>query len=156
MFNKNNKIIDERQELQSLKNTKISWIVITVLLALSIIIKTSFFNASSLNNFSEIIILLIGCFFKLILDARQGLLFTKEMQNTKFNIILYIASSLIGSSIVGIGNYLKYGFSPINIFAVIIPMFVFMLGLMLICDYFYRKSAKHRIKKLNEKLEKEN
>lgn len=152
MCKKNNKIIDERQELESLKNIKISWTVIIALLTLSTIIQAVTFN-SLLMSLPETIILLIGCLLKLILDARQGLLFTKEMQNTKFNLILYISSALIASSIIGIGNYLKYGFSPVFIFGVIIPMFVFMLGLMLLCDYFYRKIAKHRINKLDTELD---
>jgi hypothetical protein len=51
MFNKNNhKIIDERQELQSLKNMKICWLTIISLLALSIMIQAVVFFARTFCN----------------------------------------------------------------------------------------------------------
>ena len=111
MFNKNNhKIIDERQELQSLKNMKICWLTIISLLALSIMIQAVVFTVSPLYYIPEVAILLIVCFLNIILDIRQGNLYTKEMQNKKFNLLLYVFSSLTVGLMTAVGNYLKYDF----------------------------------------------
>lgn len=153
MFMRNNKIIDERQELQSLKNVKICWTVVIFLLAFSIVIQAVVFTVSPLHFLPELGILLIVCILNIILDVRQGNLYTKEMQNPKANLLLYVTSSLAASLVLGIGNYLKYDFPPIYILAVVIPMFLVLLGLMLLCDYFYRNAAQHRINKLAKQLE---
>lgn len=153
MFMKNKKIIDERQELQSLKNVKICWTVVIFLLGFSILIQTIVFTASPQHYLPELAILTIGCFLNIILDARQGNLYTKEMQNPKANLLLYITSALVASLVMGIGNYLKYDFPPIYILAVVIPMFLILLALMLLCDYFYRGAAQRRINKLNKQIE---
>ncbi|MHC1723247.1 MAG: DUF6773 family protein [Aminipila sp.] len=153
MFMRNNKIIDERQELQSLKNVKICWTVVILLLGFSILIQTIVFTASPQHYLPELAILTIGCFLNIFLDARQGNLYTKEMQNPKANLLLYITSALVASLVMGIGNYLKYDFHSIYILAVVIPMFLFLLALMLLCDYFYRNAAHRRMNKLNKEIE---
>nr|WP_315021603.1 DUF6773 family protein [uncultured Aminipila sp.] len=153
MFMKTNKIIDERQELQSLKNVKICWTVAIFLLAFSVIVQSIIFTATPQHYLPELGILLISCLLNLFLDARQGNLYTKEMQNTKANLILYVMSSLTVSLIMGIGNYIKYDFPPIFILAVVIPMFLFTLALILLLDYFYRNAAQRRINKLNKEIE---
>ncbi|WP_312354780.1 DUF6773 family protein [Aminipila sp.] len=154
MFNKNNhKIIDERQELQSLKNMKICWLTIISLLALSIMIQAVVFTVSPLYYIPEVAILLIVCFLNIILDIRQGNLYTKEMQNKKFNLLLYVFSSLAVGLMTAVGNYLKYDFPPIFMLVIVIPMFLFTLALMLLCDYFYRKAAQKRLNKLNAQAE---
>lgn len=153
MFMRNKKIIDERQELQSLKNIKISWTVMILLLAFSTCIQSIIFNTSPMHFMPELIILLVGCFLNLILEIRQGNLYTKEMQNTKRNLILYTVSALVTGLIIGIGNYMKYDFPPIYILVIVIPMFLFTLALMLLCDFLYRKLAQHKLNKINKTLE---
>lgn len=153
MFMKTNKIIDERQELQSLKNIKICWTTAIFLLAFSVIVQSVIFTASPQHYMPELGILLIVSILNIILDVRQGNLYTKEMQNPKANLLLYVMSSLVASLVMGIGNYLKYDFPPIFILAVVIPMFLFLLVLMLLCDYFYRNAAQRRINKLNKEIE---
>lgn len=153
MFMKNNKMIDERQELQSLKNVKICWTVAIFLLAFSVLVQSVVFTASPQQYMPELGILLICCLLNLILDARQGNLYTKEMQNPKANLLLYVMSSLATGLVVGIGNYLKYDFPPVYILAVVIPVFLFTLALILLLDYFYRSAAQRRIKKLDKALE---
>ncbi len=153
MFMKNKKIIDERQELQSLKNVKICWTVAIFLLGFSVIVQSVIFTASPQHYMPELGILLIVCILNIALDVRQGNLYTKEMQNPKANLLLYVTSSLAASLVVGIGNYLKYDFPPIYILAVVIPIFMVLLVLMLLFDYFYRNAAQRRIKKLNKQLE---
>ncbi|WP_312647310.1 DUF6773 family protein [Aminipila sp.] len=150
---KNKKIIDERQELQSLKNVKICWTVAIFLLGFSVIVQSVIFTASPQHYMPELGILLIVCILNIALDVRQGNLYTKEMQNPKANLLLYVTSSLAASLVVGIGNYLKYDFPPIYILAVVIPIFMVLLVLMLLFDYFYRNAAQRRIKKLNKQLE---
>lgn len=152
---KRNKIIDERQELQSLKNVKICWTVTIFLLAFSILIQAIIFTSSPQHYMPELGILTVGCFLNIILDARQGNIYTKEMQNPKANLLLYITSALVASLVLGIGNYLKYGFPPIFILAIVIPMFVILLALMLLCDFIYRKAALGRLNKFNKTLEKD-
>ncbi|QHI72129.1 DUF6773 family protein [Aminipila terrae] len=152
---KRNKIIDERQELQSLKNVKICWTVVIFLLAISILIQAIIFTSSPQHYMPELGILTVGCFLNIILDARQGNIYTKEMQNPKANLLLYITSALVASLVLGIGNYLKYGFPPIFILAIVIPMFVILLALMLLCDFIYRKAALGRLNKFNKTLEKD-
>ncbi len=155
MFMKNKKIIDERQELQSLKNVKICWTVAIFLLGFSVILQSVIFTASPQHYMPELVILLVSCILNLILDARQGNLYTKEMQNPKANLLLYVTSSLATSLVVGIGNYLKYDFPPVYILAVVIPVFLFTLALILLLDYFYRGAAQRRMNKLNKEIEED-
>lgn len=155
MFTRNNKMIDERQELQSLKNVKICWTVAIFLLAFSVIVQSVIFTSSPQQYMPELGILLICCFLNLILDARQGNLYTKEMQNTKANLFLYVMSSLATGLGIGIGNYLKYDFPPVYILAVVIPVFLVTLALILLLDYFYRGAAQRRMNQLNKKIEDE-
>jgi len=75
------------------------------------------------------------------------------MQNKKFNLLLYVFSSLTVGLMTAVGNYLKYDFPPIFMLVIVIPMFLFTLALMLLCDYFYRKAAQKRLNKLNAQAE---
>lgn len=152
MFTKNTKIVDERQELQSLKNAKTCWILIIMLLALSIVIQTLVYSLNIGYYLPECLILLFACVFNIILDIKQGNLYTKDNSNIKKNLLLYIGTSLLFSLLLGIGNYIKWHFPSYLIVIVAIPAFILMLSAMLLIDYMVRKSMKRRMESLENKL----
>ncbi|QAT41847.1 DUF6773 family protein [Aminipila luticellarii] len=154
MSMKSKKILDERQELQSLKNTRICWTIAIFLLAFSAILQMVMLDAP-MYYMPELVILFAVCILNLILNAVQGNLYTKEMQNYTFNMFLYIMSALTMSLIIGVGNYIKYDLPPIAVLFITIPLFLFTFALMLLCDYIYRKVTLRRLRKFDKKLEKE-
>lgn len=152
MNTKNNKIIDERQELQSLKNAKTCWILIIMLLALSIVIQSLVYSLRFAYYLPECFILVFACILNIILDIKQGNLYTKDNSNIKRNLILYISMSLVFSLLLGVGNYMKWHFAAPFIVIVALPTFIFMLSAMLLVDYIVRKSMKKRMESLESKL----
>ena len=149
---KNTKIIDERQELQSLKNAKFCWILIIVLLALSVVIQSLVYSLRFAYYLPECFILLFACILNILLDIKQGNLYTKDNSNIKRNMLLYISFSLIFSILLGVGNYLRWHFSSKLIVLISLPTFIIMLSLMFLIDYMVRKSMKRRMESLESKL----
>lgn len=152
MSKKNNKIIDERQELQSLKNAKTCWILIIMLLALSIVIQTLVYSLSIGYYLPECLILVFACVFNILLDIKQGNLYTKDNSNIKKNMLIYIGTALVFSLLLGVGNYIKWHFPAPLIVVVALPAFILMLFAMLLIDYLVRKSMKKRMESLESKL----
>lgn len=149
---KNTKIIDERQELQSLKNAKTCWILIIMLLALSVVIQTLVYSLNIGYYLPECLILTFACIFNILLDIKQGNLYTKDNSNIKRNMLLYIGISFIFSLLLGVGNYIKWHFPAHLIIVVVLPAFICMLSAMLLIDYIVRKSMKKRMDSLESKL----
>jgi hypothetical protein len=154
MFN-SKKIIDERQERQSLKNGSIVCSVMMVMLGALIFIQTLFLNRGLSYIWPEFITLMTGCVLIFILEIRQGNVYTEMNAKTKLTIVLYVLTALIASSAIGIRNYMLFHFAPWMIVLVILPMFVVMLTAMLILHFAYFKMSKKRLEKLERELDGE-
>lgn len=152
MFNKKKVVIDERQELQSLKNAKICFDVTLLLLGISILLQVVIYPSKPMQYLPETVILFIISILNIAIDVKQGNLYTKDMQNYKRNMILYISASLFIGLVVGIGNFINYGFSPLLILAVTVPIFLLSFALMLFTDFAYRKFAYKKLKKLEGQM----
>jgi hypothetical protein len=126
-----------------------------MMLGALIFIQTLFLNRGFAYIWPEFITLMTGCVLLLVLEIRQGNVYTEMNAKTKFTAVLYVSTALIASSAVGIRNYLLYDFEPWMIFLVILPMFVTMLTAMLILHFAYLKMSKKRLEKLERELDGE-
>ncbi len=154
MFN-SKKIVDERQERQSQKNGNITYIVIISMLCIFYVYQTLFQHLNLDETWPEFVTLMAACILKTVLDARQGIVYTKMNSKTKLTAALYVSAALIFAVVVGVSNYLLYGFAPWMIVIVVLPLFFGMLVLFLIAHFAYLKAAKKRLEKLERELDEE-
>lgn len=151
----NKKIIDERHERQSMKNSSIVCTVMIGMLCVFHVIQTLFLQ----RNFSyfgpEFITLMTGCVLRIALDIRQGNVYTEMNAKTKLTAVLYVSAALVFSIVVGVRNYMVFGFEPWKIIFVILPLFLVTLVLMAGAHYAFLKASKKKLKKLEHEMEKD-
>jgi CDP-diglyceride synthetase len=152
---KNSKIVDERQEYQNLQNTSIVFTVMILMLAVFLVIQTLFMQRGFSYFGPEFITLITASILKIILDIRQGIVYTKTNAKTKLTVALYVSAALIFAVLLGIRNYLLYDFALWKITLVIIPVFLEMLILFGAVHFTYMKLSKKRLEKLEQKFDEE-
>lgn len=150
-----NKIIDERQEKLSLKNTSVAFNVMTMILLVMLVVQSFFLRRDFAYIGPEFIAIVIGCVLKLILDIRQGVVYTQMNAKTKLTVALYVLSALVFSVLLGIRNYILYDFAFWKIIFVIIPMFAEMLILFTAAHFACLWLSKRRLKKLEKNLDRD-
>lgn len=151
----NKKIVDERQERQSLKNSSIVCTVMIGMLCVFHVIQTLFLQRDFSYFGPEFITLMTGCVLRIVLDIRQGNVYTEMNARTKLTAVLYVSAALIFSIVVGVRNYLLFGFALWKIIFVILPLFLVMLVLMAGAHYAFLKASKKKLAKLEHEMEKE-
>ncbi len=149
------KIVDERQERQSLKNGSIVCAVMMIMLCVSHVIQTLFLNRGFSYYGPEFITLMTGCVLRLILDIRQGNVYTEMNSKIKRTAVLYVSAALIFSVVVGIRNYMLFQFELWKIVYVIISLFIVMMILFLAVHFAYLNTSKKRLEKLERQLEED-
>lgn len=147
MLNKKNIIVDERQELQGLKNAKLTLSIMLLLLGLCICIEIAVYGDPA-YFWPETLVLLICALTNLFLDIKHGLFYTSDNQNSKRNMILYISAAFVSSGILTAGNFLKYQYAPFKVIILFPITFFITLGLMLALDSTIRSLTKKRMKNL--------
>ena len=155
MKTRNKKIIDERQERQSLQNSSIVCTVMIIMLCVLFMIQTLLLQRGFSYYGPEFITLMAGSLLKLILDMRQGNVYTATNAKTRKTILLYVLAALIFAAVIGIRNYLLYDFELYKITYIIIPIFIEMLILFLAVHFAFLGISKKRLEKLEKELEKD-
>ena len=151
----NNKIVDERQERQSQQNGNITYIVMIFMLCVFYVYQVWFQQRGFDYTWPEFTTLMTACILKIILDVRQGNVYTKMNAKTKLTWAIYVSSALIFAVVLGIRNYLLYDFDLWMIVFIIAPVFIGMFILFAITHIAYMKLSKRRLKKLERKLEED-
>ena len=149
------KIIDERQERQSLQNTSIVCSVMFIMLCSMLLIQTFFMQRGFSYFGPEFITLIVGSILKLVLDIRQGNAYTEMNSKTKLTLLLYVSSAMIFAVLLGIRNYILFDFNLWKIVFVIVPVFLEMLILFIAVHFIYLKLSQKRLKKLEQKLDQD-
>jgi hypothetical protein len=149
------KIIDERQERQSLQNSNIVLNVMIIMLWGMLLIQTFFMDRGFSFYGPEFITLLTGCLLKLVLDIRQGNVYTDINSKTKLTAAIYVSAALIFAGLLGIRNYMLYDFVLWKIVFVIVPVFFELLILFVIAHFVYLKLSKKRLEKLERELDED-
>jgi multisubunit Na+/H+ antiporter MnhG subunit len=148
-----NRIVDERQESQSRQNGNITYTVMLMMLCIFYVYQVLFQQRGFEYTWPEFIVLMTGSVLRIVLDARQGNVYTRMNAKTKLTWTLYVSSALIFAVVLGIRNYMLYGFDLWMIVLIIAPVFIFMLTLFAIAHFAYLRVSKKRLGKLERKLE---
>ncbi len=148
-----NKIVDERQERQSQRNGNITYIVMLMMLCVFYVYQVWFLQRGFDYTWPEFTALMTGCILKIVLDVRQGIVYTSMNAKTKLTVALYVSSALIFAVVLGIRNYILFGFELWMIVLIIAPVFIGMLALFAIAHFTFMKLSKKRLEKLERKLE---
>lgn len=148
-----NKIVDERQERQSQQNGNITYIVMILMLCVFYVYQIWFLQRGFDYTWPEFTTLMTACFLKIILDVRQGNVYTSMNAKTKLTWAIYILAALLFAVGLGIRNYLLYGFELWMIVLIIAPVFLVMLTLFAIVHFTYMKLSKRRLEKLERRFE---
>lgn len=146
------KMIDERQERQSLKNSSTVCSVMILMLCVFHVIQTLFLQRAFSYYGPEFITLMTGCVLRIALDIRQGNVYTEMNAKTRLTAVLYGSAALIFSVVVGIRNYLFYDFELWKILFVIVPLFFVMLILFAGVHFIYLRSTEKRLANLEREL----
>ena len=147
-----NKIVDERQERQSQQNGNITYIVMLFMLCAFYVYQVWFLQRGFDYTWPEFTTLMTACILKIILDVRQGNVYTKMNAKTKLTWVIYVSAALIFAVVLGIRNYLLYDFDLWMIVFIIAPVFIGMLALFAIAHFTFMGLTKKRLKKLERKL----
>jgi cytochrome c oxidase assembly factor CtaG len=148
-----NKIVDERQERQSQRNGNVTYIVMLMMLCVFYVYQVWFLQRGFDYTWPEFTVLMTGCILKIVLDVRQGIVYTSMNAKTKLTVALYVSAALIFAVVLGIRNYMLYGFELWMIVLIIAPVFIGMLALFAITHFTFMKLSKKRLEKLERKLE---
>jgi hypothetical protein len=152
MKQNSNKIVDERQERQSQQNGNITYIVMIFMLCIFYVYQIWFLQRGFDYTWPEFTTLMTACILKIVLDVRQGNVYTKMNAKTKLTWAIYLLAALIFAVVLGIRNYLLYGFDLWMIVFIIAPVFVGMFTLLAITHFAYMRLTKKRLEKLERKL----
>lgn len=153
MKQNSNKIVDERQERQSQQNGNITYIVMIFMLLVFYVYQLWFLQRGFDYIWPEFTTLMTACILKIVLDFRQGNVYTKMNAKTKLTWTIYLSAALIFAVVLGIRNYLLYGFDLWMIVFIIAPVFIGMFTLFAITHFAFMSLTKRRLKKLERKLE---
>lgn len=153
MKRNNNKIVDERQERQSQQNGNITYIVMIMMLCIFYVYQVWFLQRGFDYTWPEFTTLMTACILKIVLDVRQGNLYTKMNAKTKLTWAMYISAALIFAVVLAIRNYILYGFDLWMIVLIIAPVFIGMMILFAITHFAFMRLTKKRLEKLERKLE---
>lgn len=148
-----NRIVDERQERQSQQNGNITYIVMLMMLCIFYVYQVLFQQRGFEYVWPEFTVLMTGSILRIVLDVRQGNVYTRMNAKTKLTWALYVSSALIFAVVLGIRNYMLYSFDLWMIVLIIAPVFVGMLTLFAVAHFACLRFMKKRLEKLERKLE---
>ncbi len=149
------RIIDERMELQSLKNAKKSWNFLLLATGLCFLIEIYVLNWSFYYVVPQWIVLMTAAIYNLFLDVKDGNIFTAEAANRKSIFILYVVSALVTGVFVGYGFYSRHHWSAAKSLFLGIFTFLLVCGLIYLLDHILYRIGKKRIEKREEETEDE-
>lgn len=147
------KIVDERQERQNQQNGNITYIVMLMMLCVFFIYQVWFLQRGFDYVWPEFTTLMTASILKIVLDVRQGLVYTKMNAKTKLTWGIYVSAALIFAVVLAIRNYMLYGFELWMTALIIVPVFIGMMVLFAIAHFTYMGLSKKRLEKLERKLE---
>lgn len=147
------RIIDERMEFQSLKNAKKAWVLTIILLGLSILIKLFIIKIDLIQVIPEFAILMISCIYNLILDTRDGNLYTSDYASPRKNLTIYLTASLITGIFCGIGSYqIQQHTLLISLFSGFLSAISAAIG-MLLLEHLIKKTSNRNLEKKSNSQE---
>ncbi len=153
MKRNSNKIVDERHERQTQQNGNITYIVMIFMLCVFYVYQIWFLQRGFDYTWPEFTTLMTACILKIVLDVRQGNVYTRMNAKTKLTWAIYLSAALIFAVVLGIRNYMLYGFELWMIVLIIAPVFIGMFTLLAITHIAYMGLSKRRLEKLERKLE---
>ena len=145
------RIVDERMELQSLKNARKSWNFLLIATGLCLLAELHLLQWELKYVLPQAVIVLAASLYNIFLDTRDGNIYTAESANRKRLFLLYSISSLAASLIIASGFYRRY--SLITAIIIFIILFFFMFGLMYLFDSLIFHMGKKRALKDTEEEE---
>lgn len=138
------RIVDERMELQSLKNARKSWNFLLLATGFCILIEFYVFHWSFKYVAPQWITVLAAALYNLFLDARDGNIYTAEASNRKRIFLLYTLSSLITALIVAYGHYTLSSGSLTKGITMFIASFLIICSLIYLADALAYRIGKKR------------
>ena len=145
------RIVDERMELQSLRNARKSWNFLLIATGLCLLAELHLLQWELKYVLPQAVIVLAASLYNIFLDTRDGNIYTAESANRKRLFLLYSISSLAASLIIASGFYRRY--SLITAIIIFIILFFFMFGLMYLFDSLIFHMGKKRALKDTEEEE---
>lgn len=143
------RIVDERMELQSLKNARKSWTFLILATGFCLLAELYLFQWELKYVIPQALVVLAASIYNLFLDTRDGNIYTAESSNRKKVFLLYFLSSLAASLLIAYGFYSRYSLMAAIILFII--FFFFMFGLMYLLDsLFFRMGKKRALKDTEE------
>lgn len=141
------RIVDERMELQSLKNAKKSWNFLLLGLGICMLLEIYVFQWDFRYVTPQWILLLAAALYNLILDYKDGNVYTAENSNRRKVFVLYTAAAFITSLFVGYGFHSLHGRPPVISLIMGVLSFFFIWGLMYLFDSILFRIGKNRLEK---------
>lgn len=141
------RIVDERMELQSLRNAKKSWNFLLLGLGICMLVEFYVFKWNFIYITPQWVLLLAAAIYNMVLDIRDGNIYTVENSNRKHVFLLYTAAAFITSLFIG------YGFHSLHdrpiVISIIMGVFSFFLiwGLMYLLDSALFRFGKKSLEK---------
>ena len=145
------RIVDERMELQSLRNARKSWNFLLIATGLCLLAELHLLQWELKYVLPQAVIVLAASVYNLFLDARDGNIYTAENANRKKLFLLYAISSLAASLIIAYSFYVRYSLATAVISFLL--LFFFMFGLMYLVDSLCFRIGKKRAFKDSEEEE---
>lgn len=138
-------IVDERMELQSLRNAKKSWNFLLLASALGLLVEMYLFHWEFKYMALQWAAILMAIIYNLFLDIRDGNLYTSENSSRKKVFGLYAVSSLVAALIMGFGLGSNSG--ALRIFLITLVSFLLVLGCMVLFDLFIAHMMRKKTQK---------
>lgn len=129
------RIIDERMELQSLRNARKSWNFLIMAMGFCILLEFYIFHWEFKYILPQWITVLAAAIYNLYLDARDGNIYTAEASNRRRTFFLYTISSFLTALIVAYGHYTRSGGSLTK------GITMFILSFLIICPLIFLTDA---------------
>lgn len=145
------RIVDERMELQSLRNARKSWNFLLLATGFCLLAELHLLQWELKYIVPQAVVVLAASVYNLFLDARDGNIYTAENANRKKLFLLYFISSLAASLIIAYSFYVRYSLT-IAVISFLL-LFFFMFGLMYLVDSLIFRIGEKRAFKDSEEEE---
>lgn len=136
------RIVDERMELQSLRNARKSWNFLLLATGFSLLAEIYLLRWELKYMAPQAVILFAASIYNLFLDARDGNIYTAEAADRRKIFLLYAVCDFIAALLIGINFYSR--FSLVTGVMVFLIAFLLMLGLTYLLDSFCFRIGKKR------------
>lgn len=150
------RIVDERMELQSLRNAKKCWNLVIILLAAAFFIQVFLMNRDFSYVLPEWLILMVAAVYNLYLDTRDGNIYTSENSNPKKVLLLYVLTAFCAGAVIAYGQFKVNPQPAAYCFKVFTFTFLLIFGLTLILDRLVFWVGKRRMDREREDTDEDN